>query len=73
METNMQIKTGILAAAAALTLAIPAAAMAQPYGYGYDHHDDFRRIERQRDVRRAEEIRRLRWEHEHHRGYDDHR
>jgi hypothetical protein len=68
LETTMQFKTGILAAAAALALAIPTAAMAQPYGY--DRQDDFRRIERQRDFRRAEAFRRLRWEREHHRGYD---
>jgi hypothetical protein len=72
----MNIKTGILAAVAAFTLAAPAAALAQPY-YG-DHgrndsyrrdRDDWRRIERQRELRRAE-WRRLQWEREHaYRGY----
>jgi hypothetical protein len=74
----MNIKTGILAAAAALTLAVPAAALAQPYygdhGYGryeYRHdRDDWRRAERQRERERREEWRRLRWEREHaNRGY----
>jgi hypothetical protein len=68
----MNIKTGILAAAAALTLAVPAAALAQPYGYdnGYGRYevrhdrDDWRRVERQRELRR-EELRRLQWEREH--------
>jgi hypothetical protein len=77
----MNIKTGILAAAA-LTLAVPAAALAQPShgradGYRADTYrhddyrrDDFRRVERDRDVRRAEDFRRLQWEREHHRyGY----
>ena len=70
------IKTGILAAAAALTLAVPAFAQAQPaYSYGYapaysyDHGDvrrgDWGRIERERDLRRIEELRRLRWERDH--------
>lgn len=73
----MNIKTGILAAAAALTLAVPAAALAQPY-YGHDYgrydsyrrdRDDWRRIERERELRR-EEWRRLQWEREHaYRGY----
>jgi hypothetical protein len=68
----MNIKTGILAAVAAVTLAVPAAALAQPY-YGdpgrYDtyRHDraDWRRIEREREWRREQELRRLRWEREH--------
>jgi hypothetical protein len=74
----MKIKTGLLAAAAALAVAVPAAAFAQPYygdnGYGrYESvrrdHDDWRRIERQREIRR-EEWRRLQWEREHGRyGY----
>jgi hypothetical protein len=73
----MTLKTGILAAAAALTLAVPAAALAQPgygsgYGYapsyGYDRSDyrnDWRRVERERQIRRMMEMRRLRWEREH--------
>jgi hypothetical protein len=73
----MNIKTGILAAVAALTLAVPAAALAQPYygDYGrYDTYrhdrDDWRRIEREREWRREQELRRLRWEREHaYRGY----
>ncbi len=76
----MNIKTGILAAAAALTLALPAAALAQPsYGHsqGYDRpvygasygHD--RRAERQREIRRQEELRRIRWERTHRHGYDN--
>ncbi|MGZ3272454.1 MAG: hypothetical protein ACXU82_00390 [Caulobacteraceae bacterium] len=74
----MNIKTGILAAAAALAMTVPAIASAQPYyghdGYGryenYRHdRDDWRRIERERELRR-EEWRRLRWEREHaYRGY----
>ena len=70
----MNIKTGILAAAAALTLAVPAAALAQPYyghddGYGryenrYDR-GDWRRAERERERIRREELRRLQWEREH--------
>jgi len=73
----MNIKTGILAAAAALTLAVPAAALAQPFyghddGYGryeqrYDRYDrgDWRRAERERERIRREEWRRLQWEREH--------
>ena len=74
----MNIKIGILAAAAALALAVPAAAFAQPYygDYGYGRHeefrrdrDDWRRAEREREVRR-EQWRRLQWEREHaYRGY----
>ena len=75
----MKIKTGILAAAAALTLAVPAIASAQPYyggdnGRGYAHRDfdrrdDWRRVERERELRGAE-WRRLQWEREHARyGY----
>jgi hypothetical protein len=78
-EIDMTIKTGILAAAAALALTVPAAAFAQPsyggYGYGryYDSyrrdHDDWRRIQREREIRR-EQWRRLQWEREHaYRGY----
>jgi hypothetical protein len=70
----MNIKTGILAAAAALALTVPAAAFAQP-SYGHDNryeayrHDDWRRAEHQREIRRAE-LRRLQWEREHARyGY----
>lgn len=67
----MTIKTGILAAAAALTLAVPAIASAQPF-YGHDHgrverREDVRRFDRERDWRRAEEIRRLEWQRHH--GY----
>jgi len=67
----MNLKTGILAAAAALTLAIPAAAFAQPYGYGpaFVRHDDWRRVERERDFRRAEELRRFDWRRDHFRDY----
>jgi hypothetical protein len=74
----MNIKTGILAAAAALALTVPAAAFAQPFygdnGYGRyvesrRDHDDWRRAEREREHRR-EEWRRLQWEREHARyGY----
>lgn len=69
----MNIKTGIIAASAALALTVPAAALAQPYygDYGYGRHeefrrdrDDWRRIERERELRR-EEWRRLQWEREH--------
>jgi hypothetical protein len=69
----MNIKTGVLAAAAALALAVPAAALAQPvygdYGYGRHvefrrDHDDWRRVARERELRR-EEWRRLQWEREH--------
>lgn len=74
----MNIKTGILAAAAALALTVPAAAFAQPYsgwnyGYGssygrYDNfrrdRDDWRRIQREREIRR-EQWRRMQWEREH--------
>src|SRR6185312_11600824 len=78
-ETQMNIKTGILAAAAALALTLPAAAFAQPYyGHGDDRgrydsygrdHDDWRRVEREREIRR-EAWRRLQWEREHGRyGY----
>lgn len=86
----MNLKIGILAAAAALTLAIPAAALAQPvYGHGpYGaapayvrqdvRQDEWRRFDRERDWRRAEELRRLRWEesrfrhdHDFGRGYGD--
>ncbi|HEY4029973.1 MAG TPA: hypothetical protein VGM25_06490 [Caulobacteraceae bacterium] len=75
----MNIKTGVLAAAAALALTVPAAALAQPY-YGHDGYGryetyrrdngDWRRIERQRELRR-EEWRRLQWQREHnaYRGY----
>lgn len=77
------IKTGVLAGVAALALTVPAAAFAQPF-YGHDggysrqgdfrrddyRRDDFRRFEREREFRRAEELRRLRWEREHARyGY----
>jgi hypothetical protein len=71
----MTLKTGILAAAAALALTVPAAALAQPgnspqygQGYGYDHSDyrnDWRRVEREREMRRMMEMRRMRWEREH--------
>jgi hypothetical protein len=72
----MNIKTCVLAAAAALTLTVPAAAFAQPvYGhsdYGrYETYrrDDWRRGERERELRRTE-WRRLQWEREHARyGY----
>jgi hypothetical protein len=75
-ENIMTRKIGILAAVAALTLAIPAIASAQPYygDYGryetYRHdRDDWRRVERERELRR-EEWRRLQWEREHaYRGY----
>jgi hypothetical protein len=68
----MNIKIGVLAAVAALALTVPAAAFAQPYygDYGFRHeesrrdHDDWRRIEREREFRR-EEWRRLQWEREH--------
>jgi hypothetical protein len=71
----MNIKTGILAAAAALALTVPAAAFAQPYyghdyGYGrsYDGYrrdrGDWRRFEREREFRR-EQWRRLQWERHH--------
>jgi hypothetical protein len=71
----MNIKTGILAAAAALALTVPAAAMAQPF-YGHDdfgRREEFRRDRddwrREREFRR-EEWRRLQWEREHARyGY----
>lgn len=69
----MTIKSGILAAAAALSLAVPAAALAQPV-YGPAHglrvreeirREDWRRFERDRDIRRLEDLRRLRWERQH--------
>jgi hypothetical protein len=75
----MTFKTGILAAAAAFTLAIPAIASAQPYygggaersySYAPAYRADWRRTEREREWRRAEELRRLQWEREHaYRGY----
>ena len=43
------------------------------FGRGELGRGDFRRIEREREFRRAEELRRLRWEREHDRysyGYD---
>lgn len=77
----MNLKTGILAAAAALTLAIPAAALAQPYhgsSYGYgdggryasrDYRGDYGRYDDRRFDRerewRREHERRERWEREH--------
>jgi hypothetical protein len=69
-DETMTLKTGILAAATALTLIVPAAAMAQPYGPGYGYAPgyvryDWRRIERERDFRRAEEFRRLEWQRAH--------
>jgi hypothetical protein len=72
----MTIKTSILAAVAALTLTVPAAALAQPYYSDYGRYetyrrdrDDWRRVERERELRR-EEWRRLQWEREHaYRGY----
>jgi hypothetical protein len=77
----MNIKTGILAAAAVLALAVPAAALAQPYdgggyhhGYGYApdwRRDDWRRVAWERDVRRAEEFRRIQWARDHYRPYGD--
>ena len=75
----MNIKTGILAAATVIALAAPAAAMAQSRydGGGFDRRDDFRQIQRMRELRRTEELRRLRWQREHfrrdygYRGYDD--
>ena len=57
-------------------MAVPAAAFAQPF-YGHDgngryesyRRDDWRRVERERELRRAE-WRRLQWEREHARyGY----
>jgi hypothetical protein len=76
----MIIKIGVLAAAAALSLAIPAAAMAQPvYGHGFAvrediRRDDGRRFDRGLELRRLEDLRRLRWERDHdyrfgHRAY----
>jgi hypothetical protein len=73
----MNIKTGILAAAAALTLTVPAAAFAQPsYGHDYGRYDtwrrdrdDSRRGEREREHRR-DEWRRQQWEREHAYRYD---
>ncbi|MEI9890949.1 MAG: hypothetical protein WDN45_10550 [Caulobacteraceae bacterium] len=72
----MNTKTIILAAAAALALTVPAAAFAQPvygapaHGYRQDiRRVEFRRIEREREFRRAEELRRLRWEREHRHGH----
>ena len=72
----MNLKTGVLAAAAALALTVPAAALAQPYsGHDYGRYElrrdreDWRRVERERELRR-EEWRRLQWEREHaYRGY----
>lgn len=77
----MNIKTGILAAAAALALTVPAAAMAQPYYGGHDYgryetsrRDDYRRDDWRRDdwrrierqrELRRQEWRRLQWEREH--------
>jgi hypothetical protein len=68
------------AAALALTIpaaamAQPAYDHASSYRNGYDsgyretradfRHDDWRRIEREREIRRMMEMRRLRWEREH--------
>ena len=67
----MNIKIGVLAAAAALSLAIPAAALAQPvYRHGVVvrediRRDDGRRFDRAQEVRRLEDLRRLRWERDH--------
>jgi hypothetical protein len=69
----MTLRTGILAAAAALALAVPAAALAQPYSdYGYVRHDEWRRFDRERDWRRAEELRHRHWPRDHDRPYGFH-